>query len=201
MTDRQKQHLLGYLGYYSGIPDGIWGRLSEEAAVAFQREYGLEPDGVVGQATEQALRKAVAGLIEPVAGVQIDTDDPEDWWWKYPNFTRLEFGCRCGGKYCDGFPAEPQQKLVALLQKIRDHYGKPVIRESGLRCQRWNAIQHGVANSRHMTGQAMDFYIPGVNPEEIVSWVKANCPECAYTYAIRRPDGTLSGTVHVDVVI
>lgn len=201
MTVKQVQHLLGYLGYYSGIPDGIWGRLSEEAAVAFQREYGLEPDGIVGQATEQALRQAVAGLIEPVAGVQIDTDDPEDWWWKYPNFTRLEFGCRCGGKYCDGFPAEPQQKLVALLQKIRDHYGKPVIRESGLRCQRWNALQGGAANSRHMTGQAMDFYIPGVNPEEILSWVKANCPECAYTYAIRCADGTLAGTVHVDVVI
>lgn len=201
MTIKQVQHLLGYLGYYSGIPDGIWGRLSEEAAVAMQRDYGLEPDGIVGQATEQALRQAVAGLIEPVPGVQIDTDDPEDWWWKYPNFTRLEFGCRCGGKYCDGFPAEPQEKLVSLLQKIRDHYGKPVIRESGLRCQSWNAIQHGVANSRHMTGQAMDFYIPGVNPEEIVAWVKSNCPECAYTYAIRRTDGTLAGTVHVDVVI
>ena len=201
MTVKQVQHLLGYLGYYSGIPDGIWGRLSEEAAVAMQRDYGVEPDGLVGQATEKALRQAVAGLIEPVAGVQIDTDDPEDWWWKYPNFTRMEFGCRCGGKYCDGFPAEPQEKLVALLQKIRDHYGKPVIRESGLRCQSWNAIQHGVANSRHMTGQAMDFYITGVNPEEIVSWVKANCPECAYTYAIRRTDGTLAGTVHVDVVI
>ena len=47
----------------------------------------------------------------------------------------------------------------------------------------------------------MDFSIPGVGPEEIVSWAKSNCPECAYTYAIRRKDGSLAGTVHVDVVI
>ena len=41
MTDKQKQHLLGYLGYYSGQVDGIWGRLSGEATRAFQAGYGV----------------------------------------------------------------------------------------------------------------------------------------------------------------
>ena len=90
---------------------------------------------------------------------------------------------------------------MALLQKIRDHYGKPIKPISGLRCQKWNAIQGGVASSRHRLGQAMDFLISGVSPEEIVSWVKKTCPECAYVYAIKKKDGTLAGTVHVDVII
>ena len=55
MTVKQIQHLLGYLGYYSGIPDGIWGRLSEEATRAFQRDYGLEPDGICGADMRLAL--------------------------------------------------------------------------------------------------------------------------------------------------
>ena len=43
MNLKQKQALLSYLGYYDGQLDGIWGRLSEEAAVAMQRDYGLVP--------------------------------------------------------------------------------------------------------------------------------------------------------------
>ena len=43
MNLKQIQALLSYLGYYDGQLDGIWGRLSEEAAVAMQRDYGLVP--------------------------------------------------------------------------------------------------------------------------------------------------------------
>ena len=201
MTTLQIQALLTYFGFSPGPLDGIPGPRTEAATKKFQTAYGLEADGVCGTGTEKALKDAVAGLIEP-AGVNIDTAPEEaDWWGKYKNFTRSEFACRCGGKYCNGFPAEPKEKLVALLQKIRDHYGKPVNRESGLRCEKWNAIQNGVATSRHRLGQAMDFWINGVNPEDIVRWVKENCPECAYVYAIKNKDGTLAGTVHVDVVI
>lgn len=31
MTAKQKQNILQYLGYYSGIPDDIWGEQSKEA--------------------------------------------------------------------------------------------------------------------------------------------------------------------------
>lgn len=201
MTVKQQQLLLEYLGYDTGDIDGISGPNTERATTAFQKDYGLEPDGICGAQTQKALKGAVAGIAQP-ASVNIDTDPDEPAWWsKYKNFTRSEFACRCGGQYCDGFPAEPKEKLVALLQKIRDHYGKPVNRTSPLRCERWNKIQGGVANSRHKYGQAMDFWIPGESPEQIVAWIKANCPECAYTYAIRNSDGTLAGTVHVDVVV
>ena len=201
MTTKQQQLLLEYLGYDTGGIDGIPGPKTERATAAFQKAYGLEPDGICGVQTQKALKGAVAGIMPPVC-VNVDTDPDEPAWWsKYKNFTRSEFACRCGGQYCHGFPAEPKEKLVALLQKIRDHYVKPVIRVSGLRCERWNRIQGGVENSRHTMGQAMDFWIDGESPEQIVAWINANCPECAYTYAIRNSDGTLAGTVHVDVII
>lgn len=200
MTTKQQQLLLIYLGYDPGELDGIPGPNTERATKKFQKDYGLEPDGICGAQTQKMLTAAVAGIAEPVAtGTNVGGNT--DWWGKYKNFTRSEFACKCGGQYCDGFPAEPAEKLVALLQKIRDHYGKAVHPVSGLRCERWNKIQGGVANSRHRLGQAVDFWISGESPEAIVAWVQANCPECAYTYAIRRSDGTLAGTVHVDVVL
>lgn len=209
MTLKQKQTLLAYLGYYDGPLDGLLGEKSKRATIDFQRYYMAQEDvdGIFGAETEKRILEVIATGEKPVAtdtnvGVNIDTgEDLENWWGKYPNFTRSEFMCRCGGKYCGGYPAEPKEKLVGLLQKIRNHYEKPVNRESGLRCEKWNAIQGGVAASRHRLGQAMDFYISGVNPEDIVRWVKANCPDCGYVYAIRKSDGTLAGTVHVDVVM
>ena len=33
------------------IPDGIFGKLTQEAVIAFQRENNLVPDGIVGPAT------------------------------------------------------------------------------------------------------------------------------------------------------
>ena len=36
-------------------PDGIFGKLTEEAVKEFQKSHGLEPDGVVGQKTWDAL--------------------------------------------------------------------------------------------------------------------------------------------------
>lgn len=198
MTIKQRQCLLAYLGYYNGQMDGIWGQQSQKATEAFQRDYSLNPDGVFGPETEKRILEVVASGEQPVGDKMSAT---ANWWDRYPNFIRTEFRCRCGGKYCGGFPAEPKEKLVALLQKIRNHYGKPVKPVSGLRCEKWNAIQGGVKTSRHRLGQAMDFYISGVSPEEIVSWVKKTCPECAYVYAIKKKDGNLAGTVHVDVLI
>jgi N-acetylmuramoyl-L-alanine amidase len=39
------------------IPDGIFGPITEEAVIAFQREHGLKADGIVGLATMARLLK------------------------------------------------------------------------------------------------------------------------------------------------
>lgn len=49
------QTRLKELGYNPGPVDGIFGRMTEEAVIRFQRDRGLTPDGVVGPITYNAL--------------------------------------------------------------------------------------------------------------------------------------------------
>jgi N-acetylmuramoyl-L-alanine amidase len=51
------QERLTELGFDTGRADGIFGTRTEDALKAFQREYGLRPDGVCGPATLRALKQ------------------------------------------------------------------------------------------------------------------------------------------------
>lgn len=55
------QRLLSSMGYYSGRLDSMFGGLTQQAVLAFQRDYGLTPDGVVGPNTWAALGGGSAG--------------------------------------------------------------------------------------------------------------------------------------------
>ena len=85
------------------------------------------------------------------------------------NFRAAEFDC--GGRgCCDKTPID--EKLVAYLQKIRDHFGKPVYL-TGYRCPKHNAKTPNAApNSRHTKGMAADFHIDGVAPLEIARYAQ-----------------------------
>jgi murein L,D-transpeptidase YcbB/YkuD len=54
------QQALKAAGYYKGAVDGKIGPQTQEAVKAFQRDHGLEPDGVIGRRTWDKLR-AYAG--------------------------------------------------------------------------------------------------------------------------------------------
>lgn len=54
---KQIQHALKSAGY-GVIPDGIFGEITREAIVAYQRDAGLVPDGIVGPATLTKLLAA-----------------------------------------------------------------------------------------------------------------------------------------------
>lgn len=45
------QSLLNHWKFNCGVEDGIFGGKTEEATKKFQKEYGLEADGIVGPAT------------------------------------------------------------------------------------------------------------------------------------------------------
>ena len=190
MTVRKLQLLLTALGYDPGGADGIPGKRTEGAVREFQREYGLEADGIAGKATEAALRKAVFESWErPDA-----CPEPGAGWWKdIRYFTRSEpfIACSCGR--CGGFPVEPSEKLMRLADKVRAAAGSPMIPSSTLRCPAHNRAVGGVANSRHLTGKAMDFSIRGWPSAKTLTLVKS-MPETAYAYAIDE------GHVHMDVV-
>lgn len=170
MTITQRQHLLAYLGYYVGPIDGDWGSGSREACKAFQRDRGITVDGHGGPETDKALRHAVANdLAKPeevvIAKNETTTEDSSTvgtFWESSEYFDREEFRCQCKGKYCNGFPVEPEEELVRVCNEIRRRLGVPVTivdgGGSGVRCPQHNAAVGGVANSNHLYGKAADLH-------------------------------------------
>lgn len=167
MTILQIQLLLTYLGYAPGDIDGANGKNTIAAVKRFQTDYGLTPDGDAGAATQKMLIGAVAGTavkVEKPADTAEDSGKTGTWWDDIQYFTRAECRCKCGGKYCNGYPAEMAEETMRLADEIRRRAGVPLNNNSALRCQRWNALQPGaVANSNHMTGHAIDLAPIGGN--------------------------------------
>lgn len=181
MTVRQKQCLLAFLGCYGGAVDGIWGSRSQKAAQTFAASVGKASDGDLEGETLAAALAAVAGWRE------------ENFWEGIRHFTREEFRCRCGGKYCGGFPAEPDRTLAQLLDALRRQAGKPAHISSGLRCPGHNSAVGGVAGSRHLSGRAADLRIEGLTGHQLLALAKGD-PRTRYAYVIGR-----GPYVHVDV--
>lgn len=153
MDNKRKQLILATTAddrgkyYYSGPIDGIWGKQSQEAAERFLADF--------------------AG--EPAAGK--NTTSKTDFWDEIEFFSREEFRCKCGGLYCQGFPAEPDEKMVRYADEIRKRLGVPVRVNSGLRCKVWNdRTPDASKTSKHMLGSAVDLEKPaGVTTEKMAS--------------------------------
>lgn len=188
MTNEQKQCLLRYLGYYDDDVDGIWGANSINATKDFQKDNNLEEDGKFGNAVK-------AKILEHVAkdtGFKKAVSTSPKTWEGIKHFDKSEFACKCGGKYCKGYPVEPQLKLIRVADAIREKADKPAIVTSGIRCTRHNANVGGVSNSRHLSGKAMDFRIEGWSSDKLLAEVK-KYSEIRYAYAID------SQHVHMDI--
>ncbi len=213
MTTIQKQWQLKVLGFYEGEIDSKWGVLCVGGTKAFQRSVGLVSDGIFGRATEgksmEEVRKLQISLgfigrqVDGFGGpstwkAKLEADDsvepvPVDFWATIPHFERREFRCFCDGRYCNGFTHEPNHQLVQLLENVRQHFGRPVIVTSGLRCPDYNAELDGTSpNSKHMDGIAADIVVDGISPEDVYSYIESLMPNCGGL-------GIYSGHVHVDV--
>ena len=178
-ADRRKQLLLAYLGYYHGAIDGIWGKQSRAAAEAFRRDY---MEDTSGEDLLHRLREVIWTGEEP--------DGKRDFWKEIRWFRREEFACRCGS--CGGFPREPEESLIRTADRIRTALGCPVTVSSGVRCEAHNRAVGGVANSRHLTGKAMDICAAGKSARELLALVQRQ-ETVRYAYAID------SRFVHMDV--
>ena len=65
------QYFLNYLSqFYSGIPslviDGSFGDATRSAVIAAQNVFGLDPDGIVGEVTWNAIYNAYLGIISEI---------------------------------------------------------------------------------------------------------------------------------------
>ena len=111
----------------------------------------------------------------------------------FKNFEFKELKCKCGGKYCNGYPTGFSYELLRQLQDIRTHFGKAVIITSAVRCSQHNKNVGGVSNSKHTKGKAVDFYVKGVSYSTLKSYVN-KLPYNNYTYNV-------SGSVmHHDII-
>ena len=205
MTVKDRQCLLTFLKkadgtrYYTGDVDGICGRLSRKAIGDFQKDFGgLTVTGEADADTDQAMIHAVAfGIPERDSDVPDnnvgDNLSPTDFWDEIEFFDPKEMKCKCGGKYCDGYPHEIQPLLMQILDRARRWSGHPIVIVSGLRCEEWNRIQGGVDNSQHKFGEAVDAYFYGVIPAAALAWLQSQ-PDVRYAYMISG-----SNNIHFDI--
>ena len=109
--------------------------------------------------------------------------------------TALRFGL-------DNEPNDEQlANLVALcenvLQPVRDHFGKGVKVNSGLRTPEVNAKVGGSKTSDHCKGMAADVEIPGVANADLAQWIVDNLEFRQVILEFYTPGIPDSGWVHV----
>lgn len=66
--------------------------------------------------------------------------------------------CRCGGKYCTGYPVVIDVNLLRTIQNFRSTLGFPFNVESLIRCKKHNKNVGGANGSKHTLGKAIDIY-------------------------------------------
>ena len=192
MNTRQIQALLVYLGYDPGEVDGLPGKNTRRAVLAFQAQEGLEQDGSPGPLTQAALLEAVAcGRCRQAQASGAQT--VPEWWADIRYFKRTDSGIACPCGRCGGFPVEPTERLMRLADRVREAAGAPMCPSSTVRCQAHNdELSGSVPNSRHLSGKAMDFCIRGWGADRTLALVRQQ-PEVRYAYAID------NRYVHMDV--
>lgn len=172
MTVKQKQLILCFFDLLAlDAVDGIWGKQSEAATRKLQQGLGIKEDGEFGYGTlHAALERIDFGKpLDDVAEINVG-NKTGTFWDEIEFFSREEFRCQCGGKYCDGFHVEPQEKMVRTVDEIRRRLGVPIsivdAGGSGVRCPQHNANVDGVPNSLHVSGNAADLH-SSRSPEEM----------------------------------
>ena len=194
MTTKQIQALLVYLDYDPGQVDGLPGKNTRRAVLAFQAQEGLEQDGSPGPLTQAALLEAVAcGRCRQAQASGAQT--VPEWWADIRYFKRTDSGIACPCGRCGGFPVEPTERLMRTADSIREELG-PMIPSSTVRCQAHNdELQGSAKNSRHIYGKAMDFNCPKSSQAQIEACLsrKKTDGEIRYWYRMS------SGWHHFDI--
>ena len=112
------------------------------------------------------------------------------------NFKSTEFDCN-GKGCCSTTPID--QKLVEVLQNVRDHFSVSVHLNCGYRCPVHNAKVSGAsAKSKHMEGLAADIAVKGVHPVRVARYIET-IPGFAGRIGCYTFDDKGNGFVHVDV--
>ena len=108
------------------------------------------------------------------------------------HFNRAEFQCKGQNCAVSGHGNCGQDtidyELIRILEDVREYFGKPVIITSGNRCAWHNQQVGGADNSFHVISRAADFYVKGVDVEDVADYLEDKAPGL----------GRYSSWVHVD---
>lgn len=107
--------------------------------------------------------------------------------WHSQYFKRAEFACKCG---CGD--AQINLALLPVLNDVREHFGVPVIVNSGKRCEKHNKAVGGAKFSKHVLGDAADIVVKGVDPSEVHAYLIKKYPD---KFGI----GKYNNFTHIDV--
>lgn len=103
------------------------------------------------------------------------------------NFKVREFACTDGSD-----PVFIDSELVAVLQKIRNHFGKPVTITSAYRTPGKNKAVGGTTYSQHLYGKAADIKVKGITPKAVAAYAEKLLPKSGGI-------GIYSTFTHIDV--
>lgn len=87
------------------------------------------------------------------------------------NFRVREFACNDGSD-----TVLISSELVTLLQKIRDHFGRATVINSGYRTASYNQKVGGASKSQHVQGTAADIVVSGVDPLAVAQYAEFLMP-------------------------
>lgn len=196
------QKNLKALNYYKGNIDEIRGKLEIQATKDFQRDFGLDVNGIFDEKTNAVMEQVVKECQQILQCEKIDgmwgneTETNYQQLKGIKHFKLSEFKCHCG---CH--ETRIDIRLVKILDDIREHFGNSCIITSGVRCPKHNKEVGGVSTSWHLStrgGKASDFYIIGVNVTTLLSYCidLRNQGKIRYTYT---NDTTMKNVVHIDI--
>lgn len=103
------------------------------------------------------------------------------------NFSVREFACSDGSD-----PIFIADELVAVLQKIRTHFGRAVTITSAYRTPTRNSAVGGTTYSQHLYGMAADIKVSGISPKKVAAYAEKLMPNSGGI-------GTYSTFTHIDV--
>lgn len=158
--------------------DGAAVRLVQSLALGFR---GYHVDGVPGPATRDALaalrppdapRPSLPPRGHALASAteyRLSEHGPD-----HPigeHFVLVEMASRDGADRVLVHDA-----LVDLLNRLREHFDKPVTINSGYRSPSHNKRIGGASQSRHVFGLAADVTVSGVAPDKVADWIESQNP-------------------------
>lgn len=110
-----------------------------------------------------------------------------------PHFCVREFRCKDGSD-----PVFIDTALAELLERIREHFGKPVTITSAYRTPAHNAKAGGAKFSQHLYGRAADIRVQDVSVEDVAAYAESLMPDRGGVGRYPVKAGRAAGWVHVD---